>query len=185
MASVGSSITGSGTVSTWTFRLPCQVTARTTVRYRGHQPGNLAPRLGAVGAGYSTVMRRVATAMLAAGALLAGCGGQEGDAAAVARDFLASLSAGDATAACASLAQATREKLEKDEAAPCAEALAELDLRAANGVSDTEVFVSEARVRLANGEYAFLGRTPDGWKVSAAGCKPTAPEEPYDCELEA
>lgn len=122
--------------------------------------------------------------MLAAEALLAGCGAQEGDAAAVARGFLAAIEAGDARAACASLAPATREKLEKDETAQCDEALGKLDLRAADGVTDTEVFVSEARVTLANGEFAFLGRTPDGWKVSAAGCKPTAPEEPYDCELE-
>ena len=128
-------------------------------------------------------MPRVATAVLVTGALLAGCGGQEGDAAAVARSFVASIAAGDARAACASLAPTTRETLEKDEAAPCAEALRKLDLRTA-GVRDTEVFVSEARVALANGEFAFLGRTPDGWKVSAAGCKPTASEEPYDCELE-
>ena len=127
---------------------------------------------------------RAFTKIAVAGAFLAGCGGQKGDAAAVARDFLAATEAGDARAACASLAPATRAKLEKDEAAPCAEALGRLDLRAADGVTDTQVFVSEARVTLGNGEFAFLGRTPDGWKVSAAGCRPTAPEEPFDCELE-
>ncbi|MGH2715404.1 MAG: hypothetical protein ACRDM7_16230 [Thermoleophilaceae bacterium] len=45
--------------------------------------------------------------------------------------------------------------------------------------------MTTASVRLAEGGTTFLDEASDGWKVSAAGCEPTAPNLPYDCELEA
>lgn len=122
------------------------------------------------------------TTLLVAAAL-GGCGGEREDAARVAREFQRSVSAQDSGAACAVLAGATREKLERDEGAPCSEALGKLRLEG-SGVTRTDVFVSAARVSLSNGEFAFLGRTPNGWRVSSAGCKPAARDRPYDCELE-
>jgi hypothetical protein len=38
-------------------------------------------------------------------------------------------------------------------------------------------------VKLA-GDTLFLDQTSTGWKISAAGCRLTSPDEPYDCELE-
>ena len=35
-----------------------------------------------------------------------------------------------------------------------------------------------------DGDTLFLDDTSRGWKVAAAGCRPTAPREPYDSELE-
>ncbi len=43
----------------------------------------------------------------------------------------------------------------------------------------------QARVELRSGDVAFLDETEEGWKVSAAGCRPQPGEErSYDCELE-
>lgn len=121
--------------------------------------------------------------LVAAG--LSGCGTDDEDAADVARQFLAAVSEQDGDGACRELSEATRAKLEKDEMSPCAEALETVGLSGEGEVVDTEVYVTEARVSLGNGEFAFLGRTPTGWKVSAAGCRPAGGrEQPYDCELE-
>jgi hypothetical protein len=122
--------------------------------------------------------------LLAAAAVLVGCGGDEDDAAGVTRSFLDSVAAGDAPAACGELSESTREKLEKDEMAPCPEALEEVGLSGESAVTDSVVAGTAARVSLAGGEYAFLDRGPGGWTIAAAGCKPAAPGEPYDCELE-
>jgi hypothetical protein len=39
-------------------------------------------------------------------------------------------------------------------------------------------------VSLLEGGTLFLDEGPGGWEISAAGCTPTAPELPFDCELE-
>ena len=44
--------------------------------------------------------------------------------------------------------------------------------------------MTSAHATLAEGGTDFLDEGPDGWRVSAAGCEPTAPSQPYDCELE-
>ena len=129
-------------------------------------------------------MRAPAIALLAVGAALAGCGSDEDDVAGVMESFLESVAAGDASAACGQLSESTRNKLEKDEMVPCPEALEKVGLSGESSVTDTVVAGTAARVSLAGGEYAFLDRGPGGWKIAAAGCRPTAPEEPYDCELE-
>jgi hypothetical protein len=36
----------------------------------------------------------------------------------------------------------------------------------------------------AQGGTTFLDEDPEGWKVSVAGCTPTAPDLPHDCVLE-
>jgi hypothetical protein len=128
-------------------------------------------------------MRLCGTAVLLAVAF-AGCGADEDDAAGVARDFLRSVAAGDAQAACRELAASTLQKLEKDETAPCPEALEKLGVSGDGEVTGAEVFGTAAMVSLSGGDYAFLDRTPEGWRISAAGCRPAGAEEPYDCELE-
>ena len=78
----------------------------------------------------------------------------------------------------------TASKLEKQEQKPCAEAILSLELPKGGTVADTRVYVTSALATLAEGGSDFLDEGPDGWRVSAAGCEPTAPSQPYDCELE-
>lgn len=117
---------------------------------------------------------------------LAGCGtaDREREAAAVAERFHAALEARDGQAACAELSPETASKLEQQEMKPCEEAILTLELPKGGTVADARVYVTSAIARRAEGGSDFLDRGPDGWTVSAAGCEPTAPEQPYDCELE-
>jgi hypothetical protein len=109
---------------------------------------------------------------------------RENDAQAVAERFHAALEGGDGKAACQQLSEETASKLEDQEKKPCEEAILSLDLTKGGTVADTRVYVASAFTTLAKGGVDFLDEAPDGWKVSSAGCQPTAPEQPYDCELE-
>jgi hypothetical protein len=117
---------------------------------------------------------------------LAACGtaSREHDAAAVAERFQAALQSKDAKAACAELSEETASKLEQQEKKPCEQAILGLELPKGGSVAFTEIEVTSAYVRLAEGGADFLDEGPEGWSISAAGCKPTAPEQPYECELE-
>ena len=117
---------------------------------------------------------------------LAGCAtaDREDDAGAVAQRFHAALEDGDGQAACHALSEATASKLEKQEKKPCAAAILSLGLPKGGTVAHTGVYVTSAFTTLAEGGTDFLDEGPDGWRVSAAGCEPTAPSQPYDCELE-
>ena len=129
-------------------------------------------------------------AILALGACLAvafgGCGAsdREADAAVVAERFHAALEQRDGDAACAELSEVTASKLEQQEEMPCEEAVLELELPRGGTAAVTEVYVTSASVALAEGGTTFLDEGPEGWKVSVAGCTPTAPDLPYDCLLE-
>lgn len=117
---------------------------------------------------------------------IVGCGAGDGDerAGEVARDFYAAVAAKDGARACASLGESTVMQLEQDEMAPCTTAVTELKL-SGSGVERAIVYVTSAMIELGGGERVFLDRTPQGWKVSAAGCKPQPGEEqPHDCEVE-
>jgi hypothetical protein len=117
---------------------------------------------------------------------LAGCGtaDREDDAGAVAKRFHAALESGDGQAACDALNEETASKLEQQEKKPCEEAILSLDLPKGGTVADTRVYVTSAFATLAEGGGDFLDEGPDGWRVSAAGCEPTTPSQPYECELE-
>ena len=129
-------------------------------------------------------------AILALGACLAvafgGCGAsdREADAAVVAERFHAALEQGDGEAVCAELNEVTASKLEQQEEMPCEEAVLELELPLGGSAAVTEVYVTSASVALAEGGTTFLDEGPEGWRVSVAGCTPTAPDLPYDCVLE-
>jgi hypothetical protein len=129
-------------------------------------------------------------AILALGALLAlaavGCGASDraSDAGAVAERFHAALEQRDGASACAELSEETASKLEQQEATPCEEAVLELELPRGGTAAESSVYVTSASVALAEGGTTFLDEGADGWKVSAAGCTPTAPDLPYDCVLE-
>ena len=127
---------------------------------------------------------RIAALTLLVAAAIAGCGGEDpAGAKDVTRDFLAALERGDEDAACAALSPGARAALQSDEEAPCPEALASLGLDSGE-VTSAQVYVTQARVALSNGQYAFLGRTSSGWRLDAAGCRPAGAGKPYDCELD-
>ena len=118
---------------------------------------------------------------------LAGCGtsARDTDAAGVSDRFHAALDDGDGAAACRELTSETRKKLERDEGKACGEAILGLDLPAGATAARAKVYVTTAFVELEGPASAvFLDEGPDGWKISAAGCSPGAPDQPFDCELE-
>jgi hypothetical protein len=129
---------------------------------------------------------RVASLACLLALALVGCAtaDREDDAAAVAARFHAALEHGDGQAACDQLNEQTASKLEKQEQKPCAEAILSLELPKGGTVADTRVYVTSAFTTLAEGGSDFLDEGPNGWRVSAAGCQPTAPSQPYECELE-
>lgn len=109
---------------------------------------------------------------------------RERDAAAVAERFHAALEADDGQAACEELSEETASKLEQQEKKPCEEAILGLELPRGGTVAVPRVEMRSAYTRLAEGGADFLNEGPEGWKISAAGCRPTAAEQPYECELE-
>jgi hypothetical protein len=128
----------------------------------------------------------VSAIAIALAGLCAACGTAErsDDATAVVERFQAALDASDGMAACAELSEETSTTLEQQEGDPCDEAILAIELPPGREVSDTSVYVTSASVSLLEGGTLFLDEASDGWEISAAGCTPTAPELPYDCELE-
>jgi hypothetical protein len=117
---------------------------------------------------------------------LAACGSadRERDAAAVSERFHAALESRDGQAACDELSEETASKLEQQEQKPCEEAILGLQLPKGGAVAVERVEMRSAFAGLAEGSADFLSEGPEGWKVSDAGCEPTAPDQPYECELE-
>jgi len=113
-----------------------------------------------------------------------GTGDREDDAANVAHRFHAALEARDGQAACDELSEETASKLEDQEKKPCEDAILSLDLTKGGTVADSRVELNSAFAQISEGGTDFLDEGPHGWMVSAAGCEPTAPSKPYDCELE-
>ncbi len=123
---------------------------------------------------------------LCAGLLaLAGCGraGDRATVTSVAEGFYAAVADHDGTRACARLGAETREALEQQASAPCARAVVHLDL-SGRRAQIVRVYSVDAAVELARGDTVFLQDTPQGWRISAAGCRPQARGEPADCEVQ-
>jgi hypothetical protein len=132
-------------------------------------------------------VRGPAAAILLLGAVaISGCGAGDraADAEAVTERFHAALERRDGERACAELGDVTASKLEQQAEEPCDRAVLELELPRGGSAAGTSVYVTTASVVLAEGGTTFLDEGSQGWKVSAAGCEPTAPDLPYDCELE-
>ena len=118
-----------------------------------------------------------------------GCGrsADRDRAAAVAERFFSAVESNDGAAACAQLAPDTRKALEDDEQKPCREAIGSLQIEP-GALSKVELYLTNGKADLDNGDSAFLSLTPDGWRLSAVGCKPGSgppQDEPMECELEA
>ncbi len=125
---------------------------------------------------------RLVRALLLPGLLLpaAGCStGEEPAVEQVAADFTDPGT--DAAARCALLSPGTAAALEEDEGTGCAEAVGQVP--AGTGpVESVAVWGGEAQVRLAE-DTLFLTSTPEGWRITAADCRPH-PGGPYHCRLE-
>jgi hypothetical protein len=128
----------------------------------------------------------LAAALALAGLMLSACGAgdRQLEAAAVAERFHAALGRDDGNAACIELSAAAVDSVERQEERPCQDAVLRLDLPRRAAAASSRVYLTSAYVRLADGSTTFLNEGPAGWKVSAAGCTPTAPDRPHDCELE-
>jgi hypothetical protein len=113
-----------------------------------------------------------------------GTGGRERDVAAVSESFHAALRSGDGKAACDAVSEETRSKLEQQEKKPCDQAILSLQIPKSATIAVRHVEITSAYIGLAGGNADFLDEGPEGWKISAAGCKPSSPGQPYDCELE-
>jgi hypothetical protein len=111
-----------------------------------------------------------------------GCGSSS-EPAAVAGRFQKALNARDGAGACGQLSSQTASKLEDQEHEPCERAILGLGLPGGQ-VASSQVHVTSASVSLAGGNALFLSEAGDGWEISAAGCRPTGPDLPYDCDLE-
>lgn len=114
--------------------------------------------------------------------LATGCGDGDEVTATVER-FQAALAAEDGRGACAELTPAARTAVAGEGKKPCERAVLALDLPAIGSVTGSDVYMTSAVTRTGS-RAAFLVRTADGWRIAAAGCTPTVPDRPYDCELE-
>jgi len=113
-------------------------------------------------------------------ALLAGCAStQQPEVEKVASTF--EDPSADAEARCDLLAPATLAAFEKDQTAPCSDAVQQLSLDG-GAVTSVEVWGGDAQVRMG-GDTLFLTETRAGWRVAAAGCTSRG-DAPYDCEVE-
>lgn len=129
---------------------------------------------------------RMAALAVAAG-WLAGCGGgARSDVRAVSQGFLQALGQRDGAAACRALSDQARAHLENEEGKPCAQAIGGLGLRS-SAVGRVQVYMTSAKADLRDGDSLFLSQGPDGWRLDAIGCTPSAgkpADRPYDCALE-
>jgi hypothetical protein len=127
---------------------------------------------------------RQALPLVVAVLALTGCG-RSGDRASVrtvAEGFYAAVGDHAGARACAWLSAGARQALEQDESAPCARAVERLQLSGRRARS-VQVYSTEAAVALRGGDTVYLQDTARGWRISAAGCRDPAHDQPADCEL--
>lgn len=130
--------------------------------------------------------RPVALLPLIALPALAGCGRSADRSAAqsVAEGFYSAVSHHDGAGACARLSTNARTALEQQASATCARAVLHLDL-SGHRAHIVRVYTTNAAVELLHGDTVFLQQTRQGWRISAAGCRPQGRGEPADCEVQA
>ncbi|MFB9462415.1 hypothetical protein [Streptomyces cinereospinus] len=95
--------------------------------------------------------------------------------------FERALDTGRRAVLCAALAPSTKEELEQSTKSRCEQAIGEQDLPRAGAVRSVDTYGDQARVVLQH-DTVFLAHFPEGWKVTAAGCRPR-PQRPYQCEI--
>jgi hypothetical protein len=135
-------------------------------------------------AGAMTATRQalpLAVAVLA----LAGCGRSRdrADARSVAESFYAAVDGHEGARACTWLSPDARQAVEQDQSEPCARAVEQLKL-SGGSAQRVEVYSTNAAVALRGGDVVYLETTPQGWRISAAGCRDPAYATPATCELQ-
>jgi uncharacterized protein YceK len=132
-------------------------------------------------------MARARSILLLLAVVLAGCGTStdRDQARAAVERLYAAVDRDDGDAACRQLSTATALALAQQDGRPCGRAIAALDLQG-GAITGVRVYVTNAKVDVSSGESAFLGHTPDGWKVTAVGCRKRGDVQsrPMDCEAE-
>jgi hypothetical protein len=130
-------------------------------------------------------MRRPAAALALLAVVLCACGREDArqTVRAVTVGFYAAADHHDGARACALLSSQTRKKLEQQESESCDKAIRKVEL-SGGPVSKVSVYSTEAAVELRGGDTVFVEDTKEGWRVAAAGCRPTAHAQPADCDLE-
>jgi hypothetical protein len=115
---------------------------------------------------------------------LSGCGrdGDRQSVRAVVDGFYAAVRDHHGERACALLSPDTRKALEQQESQSCDKAVDSLHLDDGR-TRRVQVFSTEATVELVGGDTVFLGDSPSGWQISAAGCQLQA-DKPADCEVQ-
>ena len=119
------------------------------------------------------------------GLALAGCGrsGDRANVQSIAEGFYAAAGAQEGARACTWLSADARQALEQDESEPCGRAVEQLKL-SGKRARRVEVYSTNAAVAPRGGDVVYLEETPQGWRVSAAGCSAPAYTKPATCELE-
>lgn len=132
----------------------------------------------------SRVSRTLAAGSLAVGAVaLSACTGPGADEAGRTAVSFEQLTVAAPDQACELLSGHTRQALEKSAKKACADALPDEDLPSASSIQSVQVYGHDAEV-LLDGDVVFLARFAEGWKVTAAGCRPgEQPDEPFDCDV--
>ena len=117
--------------------------------------------------------------------LLAACGTgpSQDESERVVDRFQAAIGGADGEAACAQLTEHLRSALETEEGKPCRTAIVGLGLNGLGRADRTRVYLTSALVNVAGSGDAFLDQTPEGWRISAAGCVRESGQE-YECRLE-
>ncbi|MFI2780451.1 hypothetical protein [Streptomyces sp. ALB3] len=124
-----------------------------------------------------------ASALLVSLSACGGAGGRSAEVSAAAAALERSLADGDRAATCAALAPETLGEVEEAEKKACVDAIGTQDLPPGGRVRAVDVYGRQARAVLAS-DTLFLSRFPDGWKIVAAGCRPSRPDRPYQCSVE-
>ena len=124
-----------------------------------------------------------AAATLAAALTAAACTGPGADQASEVAQRFEQLATTDAANACALLAPGTHDAVEKAAKEPCPQALGDEDLPDPSPLTSVDVFGHDGIARFGN-DTVFLARFPDGWRVTAASCRPgPSDQKPYDCDI--
>ena len=131
----------------------------------------------------------IAVASVLAVIALAACGtsGDRSGAEAVVGRFYEAVGRHDGEAACAELGDATVSALESQSGQSCRSVVTRLDV-GSGSIEDAQIAATSARVELRGGVSAFLDREPDGWRITAVGCRARAgppTEYPMECEAQA
>lgn len=101
------------------------------------------------------------------------------------RAFATALEDGDGPRACSLFTEDAQDEIEQARRKNCAQGVLELRRFIAPIGSPAVVNSAERSsiVRMSGGGTYFLDKTPDGWRLSAAGCEANV-EVPYECEVE-